>query len=463
MPSPDPDPRPTPNGAGDLDEARLEDLARRRGLDVSSPFVGVLLERLHGEDVGPPPDDGDVSDPSGAVARVQRAVAAIAAGRVVLVVDDTDRENEGDLIQAADAATTESVAFFLRHTSGYLCVAMPGERCDELGLPPMVVDNDEPMGTAFTITTDLKHGITTGISAADRAATIRALGNPGTRPDDLARPGHVLPLRARKHGVLQRRGHTEAAVDLARLAGRYPAGVIGEVVTEDRMDMARRPDLRRLAARYDLPYLSVGDIVDYRRATEGLATRGATAALPTRFGDFRATAFTSTVDGAEHLALTYGDVTGDDVLVRMHSECLTGDALGSARCDCGDQLHEAMSRVAADGRGVVIYLRGHEGRGIGLAAKIAAYELQDRGLDTVDANRAIGRPVDARDYTVGAAILRSLGVASVRLLTNNPDKVSALEAQGVDVTRVPIGSPLTDVNASYLETKRNRLGHLPPA
>jgi 3,4-dihydroxy 2-butanone 4-phosphate synthase / GTP cyclohydrolase II len=460
-----PETDPTPNGAGDLDlgEARVEGLARRRGLDVSSPFVGVLLERLHGEDVGPPPDDGDVSDPSGAVARVQRALAAVAAGRIVLVVDDTDRENEGDLIQAADAASTESVAFMLRHTSGVVCVALPAERCDQLGLPVMVPDNDEPMGTAFTVTVDLRHGVTTGISAADRAATIRALGDPGTTAADLSRPGHVFPLRARRHGVLQRRGHTEAAVDLARLAGRTPAGVICEVVTDDRLDMARRPDLRRLAARFDLPYLSVGDIVDYRRATEGLVTRGASAALPTRYGGFRATSFTSTVDGAEHLALTYGDVTGDDVLVRLHSECLTGDALGSARCDCGDQLHEAMSRIAAEGRGVVVYLKGHEGRGIGLAAKIAAYELQDRGLDTVDANRALGHPIDARDYTVGAAMLRSLGVASVRLLTNNPHKVAALEAQGVEVGRVPIGSPLTEVNAGYLATKRNRLGHLPPA
>jgi 3,4-dihydroxy 2-butanone 4-phosphate synthase/GTP cyclohydrolase II len=451
------------DGRPDLDDASIEGLARASGLDLDSPFVGVLLERLHGEVAGPPPDDGDVQDPSGAVARVRRAIAAIAAGRLVLVVDDTDRENEGDLIQAADAVTPESVAFMLRHTSGVVCVSLQPDRCDQLRLSPMVPDNAEPMGTAFTVTVDLRDGITTGISAYDRAATIRALADPTCGADDFSRPGHVFPLRARKHGVLQRRGHTEAAVDLARLAGRYPAGVICEVVDDDRLDMARRPALRRLAARYDLPYLSVGDIVDFRRATEGLVTRGATAGLPTRSGEFEVTAFTSTVDGAEHLALTFGDVTGRDVLVRLHSECLTGDALASARCDCGDQLHEAMARIAAEGRGVVVYLRGQEGRGIGLAAKIAAYELQDRGLDTVDANTALGHPVDARDYTVGAAVLRSLGVASVRLLTNNPDKVAALDAQGLDVIRVPIGSPETRVNAGYLTTKRTRLGHLPPA
>jgi len=444
-----------------LADARIEGLARRRGLDVSSPFVEALLDRISPAQIGPPPDTGDVADPSSAVARVRHALTELAEGRPVLVVDDTDRENEGDLIMAADAVTPQWVAFFLQHTSGLLCVALAPQRCDELGLPVMVNVNADPMGTAFTVTVDAKAGTTTGISAGDRAATVRALGDPTTTGSDLLRPGHVLPLRARPHGVLARRGHTEAAVDLARLAGRSPAGLICEVVTDDRLGMARRPVLRRLAARFDLAYLSVGDVVDYRLATESLVARGATASLPTRHGPFRATDYTSTVNGSEHLVLTVGDVSGEDVLVRVHSECLTGDGLDSERCDCGDQLRDSLRAVQAAGRGAVVYLRGQEGRGIGLASKIAAYALQDTGLDTVDANVALGLPVDSRNYGDGAAILRDLGVTSVRLLTNNPAKVAALAAQGLDVVRLPLPPRQTVDNVGYLATKRSRLGHLP--
>lgn len=433
------------------------------GLDDGSPFHAVLLARL-GEGAKP----GEEVDEQGwpAVrARVEAALQAVGEGRVVVVADDTDREDEGDLIVAAEHTTAETVSFLLRHTSGLLCVALAGERCDALELPLMVPLGaqapGDAMGTAFTISVDVLDGTTTGISAGDRAATVRALVDPATRPRDLRRPGHVFPLRAREGGVLRRPGHTEAAVDLARLAGCAPGGLICEVVDPDRSGMARRPQLQRLASRYDLPYLTVADLVLYRRRTERVLQRVADARLPTAYGDFRCLGYRSALDGEEHVALVRGDVSGggEPVLVRLHSECLTGDAFGSLRCDCGEQLDASLRRVAEAERGVVVYLRGHEGRGIGLTQKLLAYALQDAGRDTVDANLDLGHPADARDYLAGVDVLTDLGVHDVRLLTNNPEKERALRAAGLQVECEPLPTTPTPDNASYLETKRTRMGH----
>jgi 3,4-dihydroxy 2-butanone 4-phosphate synthase/GTP cyclohydrolase II len=392
------------------------------------------------------------------------AIRAIRDGEIVLVVDDEDRENEGDLIMAADAATPDKIGFFLRHTSGVICASLPAQRCDELKLAPMVADNTEAQGTAFTVSVDLVRGTTTGISAADRCATIRALGNPATGAGDFARPGHVFPLRSRDGGVLKRAGHTEAASDLARLAGRAPAGVLCEVVSEDKCTMARGPELRRLAASHRLPMVAVADLVRHRLRSERLVEQDAEAAIPTSHGAFVGRAWRSMLDGTEHLALTLGDVGGPEpVLVRVHSECLTGDVLGSRRCDCGAQLDDALSAIAAEGRGVLVYLRGHEGRGIGLAHKLAAYNLQDAGHDTVDANTLLGLPVDDREYGIGAQILVDLGVRSMRLMTNNPAKYEGLQGYGLEIVeRVGLASRVTRENVSYLETKRRRMGHLLP-
>ena len=391
---------------------------------------------------------------------IERAVADIAAGRPVVVVDDEDRENEGDLVVAASKVTAELMAFMIRHTSGVVCVPMEAPELDRLKLPPMTYVNEDRKHTAYSVSVDARDGVSTGISAADRARTVRVLVDSATEPYELTRPGHVFPLRAVEGGVLQRPGHTEASLDLARLAGLTPAGVIAEIVNDDG-SMARLPQLRAFADEHGLALVSIADLVAYRRRTEVLVVRVAEARLPTRHGDFRAVGFRSTVDAAEHLALVRGDLgDGADVLVRVHSECLTGDVLGSLRCDCGPQLDAALHAVAAEGRGVVLYLRGHEGRGIGLLHKVAAYGLQDGGRDTVDANLDLGLPADARDFGIGAQVLADLGVRSVRLLTNNPAKVTGMSGYGLDVVeRVPLPVHLTEQNTAYLLTKRDRMGH----
>jgi 3,4-dihydroxy 2-butanone 4-phosphate synthase/GTP cyclohydrolase II len=395
---------------------------------------------------------------------VQRAVAALAAGRMVIVTDDADREDEGDLILPADTATAEQIAFVVRHSTGILCAPMPADRVAALALPQMVIDNTDAHGTAFTVTVDHRDA-GTGVAAADRARTLRALAHPATRPGDLRRPGHVFPLRARDGGVLVRAGHTEAAVDLLRLAGREPVGVIGEIVDADGT-MARGERLRAFATEHDLPVLAIADLVRYRRATEQLVEHVATAAMPTVFGDFRAVAYRSTTDGIEHLALVYGDAAAasrreQGALVRVHSECLTGDIIGSLRCDCGAQLEQALHAIAAEGAGAVVYLRGHEGRGIGLAHKIRAYALQENGLDTVDANTAQGLPVDSRSYGTGAQILADLGITRLRLLTNNPDKYGGLDGYGLEIVgRVGLTAAPSAHNIRYLRTKQERMGHV---
>lgn len=390
------------------------------------------------------------------------AIEAISRGEIVIVVDDEDRENEGDLIMAAEAVTPEAMAFFVRHTSGLICVSLTGERCDALGLSPMVEDNQEAQGTAFTVSVDAARGVTTGISARDRAWTIAALADPDAQADDFVRPGHVFPLRSRDGGVLKRAGHTEAAVDLARLAGLKPAGVLCEVVAPDGTGMARGPELRNLARTHGLAMVSIADLVAHRLRSERLVEHVSQARLPTRYGEFTCHAWRSALDGVEHVALVHGDVThGEPVLVRVHSECLTGDAFGSARCDCGAQLDDALSAIAGAGCGVVVYLRGHEGRGIGLAHKIAAYNLQDAGHDTVDANLLLGLPIDDREYGIGAHILRELGVRRMRLMTNNPAKYHGLQGYGLEIVeRVALPPHVTTDNVAYLRTKRERLHHV---
>ncbi len=391
---------------------------------------------------------------------VDRAIKDIAEGRPVVVVDDANRENEGDIILAASMATPELLAFMIRYTSGVICVPLPGAELDRLQLPLMTSQNTERMRTAFTLSVDAREGVTTGISAADRAATIARLVDPATTAQDLVRPGHIFPLRYAEGGVLRRPGHTEAAVDLARLAGLPPAGVLAEVVNDDGT-MARLPELRTFADTHDLALISIEQLIAYRRRTERQLTRQAQTRLPNAYGLWQAFGYRHGIDGTEHLALVLGDVAdGADVLTRLHSECLTGDVFGSLRCDCGAQLESAMQVIAAEGRGVVLYLRGHEGRGIGLLSKLQAYELQDAGADTVDANTELGLPADAREYSAGAQMLADLGVRSVRLLTNNPAKVSGLASGGVDITaRIPLATAVNPYNLRYLATKRDKLGH----
>jgi 3,4-dihydroxy 2-butanone 4-phosphate synthase/GTP cyclohydrolase II len=390
---------------------------------------------------------------------VTRAIADIAAGRPVVVVDDAGRENEGDIIIAASKATPELLAFMVRYTSGVICAPMLGEDLDRLQLPLMTTQNTERMRTAFTVTVDARDGVTTGISAADRTTTIRKLADPDAQAHDFVRPGHIFPLRYTEGGVLRRPGHTEAAVDLARLAGLPPAGVLAEVVNDDGT-MMRLPKLREFADSRGLALISIEQLIDYRRRTERLVTRVALTQIPNAYGRWLAYGYRSDVDGGEHLALVLGDIDdGEQVLTRVHSECLTGDVLGSQRCDCGAQLDAAMAAIAERGRGVVLYLRGHEGRGIGLLSKLQAYELQDAGADTVDANLELGLPVDAREYSVAAQLLADLGVRSVRLLTNNPAKVDALAQHGFGVTRIPLPPLTTPHNLRYLTAKRDRLGH----
>jgi 3,4-dihydroxy 2-butanone 4-phosphate synthase/GTP cyclohydrolase II len=391
---------------------------------------------------------------------IDRAISEIAAGRPVVVVDDADRENEGDLIFAAEQATPELVGFMVRYTSGFICAPLTEEDADRLELPPMYHTNQDRRGTAYTVTVDAREGVSTGISAADRARTLRVLADPGTSPAELSRPGHVVPLRAKNGGVLRRAGHTEATIDLVRLAGMHPAGVLCEIVNDDG-SMARLPELVIFAKEHDLALISIADLVAYRRRTERGVKRVVEARLPTEYGLFNAVGYKAT-DGAEQIALVCGDLSdGEDVLVRVHSECLTGDVFGSLRCDCGPQLHAALKVVAAEGRGVVLYMRGHEGRGIGLLHKLRAYQLQDRGADTVDANLQLGLPADARDYGTGAEILADLGVKSMRLITNNPAKRAGLEGYGLTVVgRIPLAVRPHPENVRYLRTKRDRMGHL---
>jgi 3,4-dihydroxy 2-butanone 4-phosphate synthase/GTP cyclohydrolase II len=391
---------------------------------------------------------------------VDRAIKDIAEGRPVLVVDDENRENEGDIIFAAAMATPELLAFTIRHSSGVICLPMREAELDRLQLPQMTAHNTEPHRTAFTLSVDAREGVSTGISAADRATTIRKLVDPATTPTDLVRPGHVFPLRYTEGGVLRRAGHTEAAVDLARLAGLPEAGVLCEVVNDDGT-MARLPELREFADTHGLALISIEQLIEYRRRTERQLSRQARTKIPNAYGQWQAFGYRHEIDGTEYVALVLGDVTGGaDVLTRLHSECLTGDVFGSLRCDCGAQLDSAMAAISAEGRGVVLYLRGHEGRGVGLLSKLQAYELQDAGADTVDANTELGLPVDAREYSAGAQMLADLGVRSVRLLTNNPAKVSGLTDGGVDITaRVPLAAAVTPYNLRYLVTKRDKLGH----
>jgi 3,4-dihydroxy 2-butanone 4-phosphate synthase/GTP cyclohydrolase II len=391
---------------------------------------------------------------------VERAISDIAAGKAVVVVDDEDRENEGDIIFAASKATPELMAFTIRHSSGVICVPMPADMLDRLEIPLMTPHNKDKLRTAYTISVDARDGVSTGISAADRAHTARVLADSATEPWEITRPGHVFPLRYREGGVLVRRGHTEAAVDLATLAGLTPAGVLVEVVNDDGT-MKRGPELRAFADEHGLAMISIDDLVRYRRRHENLVERVAETRLPTRHGDFTAYGYRITVDDSEHIALVHGDVSGPEpVLTRVHSECLTGDVFGSDRCDCGPQLDEALARIVDEGRGVVVYLRGHEGRGIGLVAKLQAYQLQDGGRDTVDANLDLGLPADARHYGTATQVLRDLGIASVRLMTNNPDKVDNLEDFGINVAaRVPLTPHPNDHNIAYLLTKRDRMGH----
>ncbi|GAA0453628.1 bifunctional 3,4-dihydroxy-2-butanone-4-phosphate synthase/GTP cyclohydrolase II [Streptomyces sp. NPDC046215] len=393
---------------------------------------------------------------------VERAVADIAAGRPVVVVDDENRENEGDLVVAAEKVTAEIVAFMMSECRGLICVPLEEPDIARLDLPQMVEDNTESMRTAFTVSVDAgpAHGTGTGISAADRATTIRLLADARAVPGDFVRPGHVFPLRARAGGVLVRNGHTEAGVDLARLAGLRPAAAIVEIAGEDGA-MLRLPELIPFARKHGLTIISIEDLIAYRRAAEPTVRREAETRLPTAFGDFRAHGYRSTVDGVEHIALVAGDLgDGRDVLVRVHSECLTGDVFGSLRCDCGPQLQASLARIAEEGRGVVLYLRGHEGRGIGLLPKLRAYELQEDGRDTLDANLELGLPADGRDYAAGAQILADLGVRSLRLMTNNPDKTAALVRHGLEVTgREPMPVQAGEHNLRYLRTKRDRMGH----
>jgi len=390
-------------------------------------------------------------------ATVEEAVEDIRNGRMVVVVDDPDRENEGDLVLAAQFATPEAVNFMATHARGLICLCLTGERCEELGLPQMAQRNEAPLGTAFTVSVEAREGVTTGISAADRAHTIQVAIDPESTPHDLVQPGHVFPLRARDGGVLVRSGQTEAAVDLARLAGLSPAGVVCEIMNQDGT-MARVPDLVPYCEQHGLRMITVADLIEHRRRTEKLVERVVSVQLPTEFGLFSAIAFRETLTGREHLALVMGDV-GENVLVRVHSECLTGDVFHSLRCDCGEQLEAALAAIAAEGSGVLLYM-AQEGRGIGLLNKLRAYELQERGLDTVEANLALGFAADEREWGIGNQILADLGITTMRLLTNNPKKVSGVEAYGLKVTQqVPIETPPHPENVRYLAAKRDKLGH----
>lgn len=394
------------------------------------------------------------------LAPIEDVIAAIARGEIVVMVDDEDRENEGDFIMAAEFASAEKLAFIVRYSTGVVCAPLTDERCDELRLPLMVEQNTESQRTAFTDTVDIIEGTTTGISAADRAATLRGLSDPTLSFKSFARPGHIFPLRARNGGVLKRAGHTEAGVDLARLAGCQPAAIICEIQNDDGT-MMRLPDLRTFCAEHNLVLSSIAQLIEYRRHNERLVERMGEAAVPTEFGTFTCVAYKSTIDNIEHLAFVKGTITGEEpILVRVHSECLTGDVFGSRRCDCGPQLATAMQMVDEAGAGVIVYLRGHEGRGIGIGHKIRAYSLQDEGFDTVDANTELGLPIDSREYGIGAQILADLGVRELKLMTNNPAKYGGLGGYGLTVVeRVSLNTVPTPENEAYLRTKRERMGH----
>jgi 3,4-dihydroxy 2-butanone 4-phosphate synthase / GTP cyclohydrolase II len=396
---------------------------------------------------------------AGPFARIEDAVDAIRAGRMIIVVDDEDRENEGDLTIAADQVTPEAINFMARHGRGLICLSMTPERLDELDIPLMVSQNSAQFGTAFCVSIEAKGHTSTGISAADRAATVRVAIDPATRPSDLARPGHMFPLRSRTGGVMVRAGQTEAAVDLSRIAGLYPAGVICEIMNEDGT-MARVPQLAKFARKHGLLMITIADLIKYRIRTESLVKRVASAKLPTNVGEFQIHAFENNLDKQTHVALVRGDIgEGKDVMVRVHSQCLTGDVLHSIRCDCGAQLDTAMARIAEEGRGVLLYLN-QEGRGIGLANKIRAYELQDEGFDTVEANERLGLPADQRDYGMGVQILRELGVRTMRLLSNNPRKLVGIEGYGLSVSEwLPLEIPASDSTRRYLKAKKDKLGH----
>jgi 3,4-dihydroxy 2-butanone 4-phosphate synthase/GTP cyclohydrolase II len=393
---------------------------------------------------------------------VEQAVEDLRNGKIVIVADDEDRENEGDLVCAAELVTPETINFMTLHGRGLICLALTGERCDQLGLPQMTERNTEELATAFTVSIDAERrfGVTTGISARDRATTIHVAINPATAPSDLRRPGHIFPLRARPGGVLQRVGQTEASVDLARLAGLIPAGVICEILNPDG-SMARRPELHEMGQQHNLTFITVAQLVAYRLRTEQLVHRVAEARVPTEFGEFRMIGYQNDVDRAEHVAMVYGEIAGQpDILVRMHSKCLTGDVFGSQRCDCGFQLHRAMELIAQEGRGAIVYL-DQEGRGIGLLNKLRAYALQDSGADTVQANERLGFAPDLRNYGIGAQILRDLGLSSIRVMTNNPRKLVGLEGYGLQIVeRVPLLADPTRENRGYLQVKRDKLGHL---
>ncbi|QID33407.1 bifunctional 3,4-dihydroxy-2-butanone-4-phosphate synthase/GTP cyclohydrolase II [Pampinifervens florentissimum] len=394
---------------------------------------------------------------------IEEALEDIAQGKMVIVVDDPDRENEGDLVMAAEKVTPEAINFMAKYARGLICLTLTPQRCDELDLYPMAVRNTDPKGTYFCVSIDAhpKYGTTTGISAFDRAMTIRLAVSPDAKPSDFIRPGHVFPLKAKPGGVLERAGHTEASVDLARLAGLYPAGVICEIMKEDGT-MARLPDLMEFAKRFDLKIITIADLIRYRLKRERLVVREATANLPTRYGFFKIHAYRHILTGEEQVALTMGEWKEEEpVLVRVHSECLTGDVFKSLRCDCRGQLETAMEIIAQEGKGVLVYIMGHEGRGIGIVNKIKAYHLQDMGYDTVEANEKVGYPADLRDYGIGVQILLDLGVRKMRLLTNNPRKIVALEGYGLEVVeRVPLKLPACEHNQRYLETKKTKLGHL---
>jgi len=391
---------------------------------------------------------------------IPEVIEDIRAGKFVIIVDDETRENEGDLAIAAEKVTPKAINFMAKHARGLICLPIIKQRLDELGIPLMVQDNTSRHSTAFTVSIEARNKVTTGISAFDRAQTIKTVLNPDSKPEDLARPGHVFPIRARDGGVLVRAGHTEAIVDLARLAGFYPAGVICEIMNEDGT-MARLPELENIASKYDLKIITITDLIAYRLRHEKLVQKVAEARLPTKFGEFIVMSYKSNVDADEHVALVKGDISGDEpVLVRVHSECLTGDVFGSLRCDCGDQIKLAMQSIAEEGRGIFLYVR-QEGRGIGLHNKLRAYALQDQGMDTVEANLALGFAPDLRDYGVGAQILADLGLHNVRLLTNNPKKVVGLESYGLKIVEtVPLIAPPNPYNIRYLETKQKKLGHL---